>query len=521
MSIPDSIADPVQIDAGVVIGDRIVSTEEVQLRALRAAAGFAALGVQAGDAVALLLRNDIPYLEASFAAGTVGAHAVPINWHCGADELAYILGHSEAKVLVAHADLLPGLEDAIPADVVVLVVETPDDIAAAYGIESAARGLDAARAEWASWRDAHQPWKAERTPTPFSVIYTSGTTGRPKGVKREPLTPEQQQAMVRLTAKTLGIAPGEKLLITAPLYHSSGNAAALFAVQMGALVVLQPRFDPAEMLALIERHRITTMMVVPTMLVRLVKLPAETRARYDLRSLKHVSHTAAPCPPDVKRRIIDWWGPVVNEFYGSTETGAVTFCTSEEWLAHPGTVGKALEHAVVRVLDDDGNEQPPGVPGEIFVRLTSFSDFTYDKEDQRRRDIEVRGLVTCGDVGYLDEDGFLYLCDRKSDMVIVGGSNVYPAEIEAVLLAMPEVQDGAVFGIPDEALGEVVAAAVQLVPGAVADADAVRSFLVRRLPSFKVPRVVEFRDELPREDTGKVFKRRLREPYWESLGRRI
>jgi long-chain acyl-CoA synthetase len=516
-----SIGGVVQIDGGVVVGDRIVSTADLQLRAARAASGFAALGVKPGDAVALLLRNDLPFLEASFAAGAVGAYAVPINWHCGAEELAYILGHCEAKVLIAHADLLPGLEAAIPASVEVLVVETPEDLATAYGVDSAAGRVAGTRTEWTSWRDAHQPWQGERGATPFSVIYTSGTTGRPKGVKRKPLTSEQQRAVVGLTTTLLGVAPGKRLLITAPLYHSSANAAALMAIQMGAVVVLQPRFDPEDMLALVERHHITTMTVVPTMLVRLLKLPAQTRARYDLQSLEHVSHTAAPCPPDVKRQIIDWWGPVLNEYYGSTETGAVTFCTSQEWLAHPGTVGKALDHALVRILDDDRNEQPPGVPGEIFVRLSSFSDFTYDKEDERRRDIEVQGLLTCGDVGYLDEAGYLYLCDRKTDMVIVGGSNVYPAEIEAVLLDMPEVQDGAVFGIPDEALGEVVAAAVQLVPGAAADADAVKSFLARRLPSFKVPRVVKFHDELPREDTGKVFKRRLREPYWESAGRRI
>ena len=515
------VAGAVQIDAGVVVGNRSVSTADLQLHALRAASGFAVLGVQAGDAVALLMRNDIPFLEATIAAGAVGAYAVPVNWHCGVEELAFILEHSEAKVLVVHADLLRSLENAIPSAVGVLVVETPEDIAAAFGIDSSARQVDPARSEWTSWRDAHEPWEGERTPTPFSVIYTSGTTGRPKGVKRAPLGSEQQEAVVRLTSKLLGVAPGARMLITAPLYHSSANAAALMAVQMGALAVLQPRFDPEELLALVERHRITTMTVVPTMLVRLLKLPAETRSRYDLQSLVHVSHTAAPCPPDVKRQIIDWWGPVINEYYGSTETGAVTFCTSHEWLAHPGTVGKALDHAVVRVLDDDRNEQPSGVPGEIFVRLTSFSDFTYDKEEQRRLDIEVHGLVTCGDVGFLDDDGYLYLCDRKTDMIIVGGSNVYPAEIESVLLDMPEVQDGAVFGIPDETLGEVVAAAVQLLPGATADADAVRSYLAGRLPSFKIPRVVDFHEALPREDTGKVLKRCLREPYWESAGRQI
>jgi long-chain acyl-CoA synthetase len=335
------------------------------------------------------------------------------------------------------------------------------------------------------------------------------------------MTPEQQQAVVRLASKLLGVAFGSRLLIPTPLYHSSPNAAGLFATQLGALVVLQPRFDPEELLALVDRHGITTMVVVPTMLVRLLKLPVEIRARYDLSSLQHVSHTAAPCPTDVKRQIIEWWGPVLNEHYGSTETGAVTYCTSQEWLAHPGSVGKAVDQAVVKVLDDHGDEQPPGVPGEIFVRLASISDFTYDKEEERRGEVELRGLVTCGDVGYLDEDGFLYLCDRKRDMIIVGGSNVYPAEIEAVLLGMTGVLDCAVFGIPHESLGEVVAAAVQLVPGTAVDADDVKSFLAGRLPSFKIPRLVEFYDQLPREDSGKIFKRHLRDPHWEAVGRHI
>jgi long-chain acyl-CoA synthetase len=251
------------------------------------------------------------------------------------------------------------------------------------------------------------------------------------------------------------------------------------------------------------------------MFVRLLKIPAEIRDRYDLSSLQHVSHTAAPCPPDVKRRMIEWWGPIIYEYYGATETGAVTFCTSGEWLAHPGTVGHAVPGAIVKVLDEAGTEVQTGVTGEIYARLTTFSDFTYAKQDDRRRDIDRAGLVTIGDMGYLDDEGFLFLCDRKSDTVIFGGTNIYPAEIEAVLIGMPDVEDCAVFGIPDEDYGEVVAAVVQPVVGATLTTEDVVTYLAARVASYKIPRAVQVRDTLPREASGKIFKRRLRAEYTE------
>jgi long-chain acyl-CoA synthetase len=276
---------------------------------------------------------------------------------------------------------------------------------------------------------------------------------------------------------------------------------------------LQPRFDPEAFLALVEQHRISCTQLVPTMFVRLLKLPDAVRNKYDLSSLEHVAHTAAPCPPDVKRAMIEWWGPVLYEHYGATETGSVTLCSSEEWLAHPGTVGRPVDDAIVKVLDDRGQEVPIGAIGDIYVRLNILSDFTYEKDEERRREIDSCGLVTVGDIGYLDEDGFLFLCDRKSDVVIVGGSNVYPAEVEAVLYQMPGVQDCAVFGVPDLDYGEALTAVVQLDPDATASADEVRTFLRTRVNHYKVPRFIEFRNQLPREDSGKLFKRRLRDEY--------
>ena len=261
--------------------------------------------------------------------------------------------------------------------------------------------------------------------------------------------------------------------------------------------------------------------MVPTMFVRLLALPQEVRERYDISSLRWIVHAAAPCPVDVKRAMIEWMGPIVAEYYGGTETGPVTYCTSEEWLAHPGTVGRALPGAVVKILDEDGEELPPGQSGEVYMWHSAWPDFTYEGDEEKRRSVERDGLVSCGDIGYLDEDGYLYLNDRASDMVISGGVNIYPAEIEACLLSLPGVRDCAVFGIPDEEFGEALAAHVEPHEGAQLSEEEVRAHVREHLASYKTPRVVEFSDSLPREDSGKIFKRRLREPYWEGRERAI
>ncbi len=284
---------------------------------------------------------------------------------------------------------------------------------------------------------------------------------------------------------------------------------------------MMPRFDPVEMLELIERERIDTMFMVPTMFVRLLKLPHEVRRRYDLSSLKFVVHAAAPCPADVKRAMIEWWGPVINEFYGSTESSAVTFATSADTLAKPGTVGRAAVGAELRILDDAGRQLPAGQIGEIFTRVAELPDFTYHNRPDQRAAIDREGFITSGDVGYLDDDGYLFICDRKRDMVISGGVNIYPAEIEAVLHAMAGVKDCAVFGIPDAEFGEKLMAVVEPAEGSALTPTEVRAHLLAHLADYKVPRAIEIGRNLPREDSGKIFKRRLRDPYCQQAGRNI
>jgi long-chain acyl-CoA synthetase len=257
------------------------------------------------------------------------------------------------------------------------------------------------------------------------------------------------------------------------------------------------------------------------MFARLLQLPPEVRSRHDLSSLRHVVHTAAPCPPDVKRQMIEWWGPVIHEFYGSTEAGVLTLATSQDALLKPRTVGRCIPGVELRIYDDTGNVLPSGQIGEIYGRHGGYPDFTYHAKPDKRAEVERDGLITSGDVGYLDEDGYLFICDRKSDMVISGGVNIYPAEIEAVLHGLPGVHDCVVFGIPDEEFGEALMAVVELQPNASFDSDALRQALGHHLANYKVPKRIEVRTGLPREDSGKIFKRRRRDPYWENAGRRI
>jgi len=538
--MPDAVAGQSAEPAGVRCGERFSSYEELYGRALRAARGLHELGVGADDRVALLLRNSIEYVEASIAPAPLGAAKVPINWHWRGEEVAYVLRDSRAKALVVHDDLWPAIRASVPDGVRVIVVPAGESAAEAGGAEAGARaGVEAdARAAveagaeadaeppgdalwWPRWLSRLEPWREAPDGLPPSIIYTSGTTGRPKGVVRAPTTEAKREALRALFDEVFKLGPQERTLIPAPMYHSAPNAYVGAAVLHGMHMTLMRGFDAEEFLRLVERDRITVVQMVPTMFVRLLSLPERVRSRYDVSSLRWIVHAAAPCPPQVKRAMIDWLGPIVAEYYGSTEVGLITFAASEEWLAHPGTVGRTLPHATLKVLGADGRELPPGQSGEVHMRLDVLSDFTYEGDEAKRRAVERDGLVSCGDVGYLDEDGYLYLDGRTSDMVISGGVNVYPAEIEACLLSLPGVRDCAVFGVPDDELGEVLAAHVQLHEGASVSAADVRAHVHARLAGYKTPRVVEFTDSLPREDSGKIFKRRLREPYWRGRERAI
>ncbi|MBL6457348.1 AMP-binding protein [Belnapia sp. T6] len=503
-------------DGVILSGARQRSRAELLGRARRAATGFRALGIRPGDCIALLLRNDYTFLEASLGATIAGGYAVPVNWHWKAEEVAYLLQDCDARIVVVHADLLPLLARA-PAGITIIAAPVPPELAEAYGPNPSAAaptGLD-----WEAWLAGQAEWDAPPEPPRESMVYTSGTTGRPKGVRRQSPTPDQVAGMARNRAEVYGLKPGVRALLPGPLYHSAPNSFGLRAAQLAELFVLMPRFEPEEFLALIERHRIDTTFVVPTMMVRLLRLPEAVRRRYDLSSLRQVTHAAAPCPPEVKRAMIEWWGPVIHEFYGATDIGAVTACTSEEWLARPGTVGRLVEGASIRILDDQGQDCPPGEAGEIFARLACLPDFTYHKRDADRRAVERDGMITAGDVGYLDEAGFLFVCDRKRDMIISGGVNIYPTEIEAALIDVEGVLDCAVFGIPDAEFGEAVCAALLAAPGTTE--RQVREALRARLAGFKVPKVIEFHEALPRDASGKLLKRQLRDPHWQGVGRRI
>ena len=482
--------------ATLQFGEERVPPAEIERRAACAAAGLERAGVREGDVVALMLHNEPAHLEAMLAARRLGAYSCPINWHYKSDEAGFILRDSGAKVLAADPALLAQIRSGVPPGIAVI-----DD--------------------WATWRDAQSPWAGTpRTPR-GNMPYTSGTTGRPKGVRRVPATEEQRRLAADLYKVVLGIRPDMRALVSGPLYHSAPNLYGMQVLLAGELLVLEPRFDAERTLALIERHRLTDLYLVPTMYVRLLRLPPEVRRRYDLSSVRFVSSTGSPCAPEVKRAMIEWWGPVITETYASSETGHITFVDSHEWLQRPGSVGRPLGGSRVKILDDAGRELPAGEVGTIYARQPAYPDFTYTNNADARSAIERDGLWSVGDMGYLDAEGFLYVADRKSDMVISGGVNIYPAEIEAVLLALPGVADCAVFGIPDAEFGEALAAAVQPRPGVQLSKEEIRAQLHERIAGYKVPRVVTFHDALPREDSGKIFKRLLREPYWRDTGRKI
>jgi long-chain acyl-CoA synthetase len=510
-----------ELSKGIVSGARQLSAQALDERVRRVASGLLTLGIRQGMNVAILMRNDIAFIEVTYAAQTLGAYAVPINWHFKAEEIAYILADCGATVLIGHADLLGAIAAEVPAHILLIAVETPPEVASAYGILRAPAGAVPHALDYEPWLEAQLAYAGEMLLPSLTMFYTSGTTGHPKGVRRPAPTPEQMPAIERMRRDIFGITPGIRSIVPGPLYHSAPNAFAMRAGRVGEVMVLMPRFDPVGFLELIERERVDTMFMVPTMFIRLLKLPEEVRRRFDLSSLRFVVVAAAPCPHEVKRAMIDWWGPVINEFYGSTESSAVTFATSADTLRKPGTVGRAVQGAELRILDDTGRILPAGEVGEIFTRFAELPDFTYHNRPDERAKVDRDGFITSGDMGYLDADGYLFLCDRKRDMVISGGVNIYPAEIEAVLHALPGVKDCAVFGIPDAEFGEKLMAVVEPAEGASLSPDDVRAHLRRHLADYKVPRAIEIGRDLPREDSGKIFKRRLRDPHWEREGRRI
>jgi len=482
-------------------------------RGARLAGGLRALGVGEGDLVGVLLRNDPAFADIVHACRIAGAYYCPINWHFTAEEVRFLLADSGARALIVHAGLLDGVRAAVPAGVPVLAL-------AEAGAPVPADAID-----YDHWLAAQPPYDGPRVAPRGHMAYTSGTTGRPKGVLRAPIPLErldaQLERMRSVVAQTMGIVPGCRALMAAPLYHSAPGVFIQNALQMGERLVLCARFDPEQVLALVERHRIDVLYLVPIMYVRMLKVPPEVRARYDLSSLRFVASTGAPCAPEVKRAMLDWFGPVIHETYASSEAGMITVATPADAAAKPGTAGRAVDDGEVRILDERGSPCAPGEIGLVYVRQPAYPDFTYRNNEAARQAIDRGGLVSLGDMGYLDADGYLFICDRASDMVISGGVNIYPAEIEHELVRYPGVADCVVFGVPDDEYGERLLAMVQPVPGAGLEEGAIIEWLRQRLSGFKVPRTIVVEAQLPRDDTGKLAKRRLRDKYWEGRARRV
>lgn len=487
----------------------------------RSASALQEVGVGRGDAVALMLHNEPILLELSLASRLLSARWCLINWHFKAAEVRHILTDSGAKALIVHANLLDQIRDGIPESVRVFVSWPRERTRVAFGVNESSLSSSKSIESWEAFRDRAQRPAVTPAPPSTMMIYTSGTTGLPKGVRRETATPDQLQQLTKIQALVLGIEPGMRALVSAPMYHSAPASYVVQVALQNAHLWIEPRFSAEDTLRIIESQRITHAYLVPTMFRRLLALPLETREKYDTSSLRFVACTGAPCPAETKRQMIEWWGPIIHEAYAGSELGWITHIDSEEALRKPGSAGRPIPGTTIKIYSEQGEELPRGNVGIIHARQAAMTDFTYNNNDQARRQLERDGLWTLGDMGYIDDEGYLFIVDRKADMVISGGVNIYPAEIEAVLVNMPGVADCAVFGVPDDDFGESLMAAIQPHAGASLTAEQVQLFLRERIAGYKVPRRVTFNDQLPREETGKIFKRKLRDPYWAGVNRRV
>jgi long-chain acyl-CoA synthetase len=488
----------------VVLGERTLPFAELNQRANRVVNAFHSLGVAAGDRVAVMSYNSIETFELASGLRRAGIVIVPINYRLRGSEVAYVINDSGSRAVVAGPDHVAAVEAARPE-----VNGKPSLIAVG----------DAVPAGWLAYRQVvdgapDDPAPAAGSGIGPSMIYTSGTTGHPKGAWRpDGVNLENVIQIISI----FGLNQSDVHLTCGPGYHSAVSFFTVLHAILGATVVLQPKFEAPAALDLIARHRVTTTFMAPTLLQRLVD-EQERQAR-DLSSLRALILGAAPCPYALKVRAVAALGQVIWEFYGATETGINTVLAPEDQLRKPGSCGLAVPGQEIRLVGADGNEVPSGQPGELMVRNNWLAEY-YQRPDATGRSLH-DGFFSVGDIAYRDEEGYYFICDRSIDMIISGGVNVYPAEVEAALHEHPAVQDVAVIGVPDAAWGESVKAVVQLRDGATASEHELIAFCASRLAGYKKPRSIEFVSELPRDAAGKLLKRKLRDGYWAGTGRKI
>ncbi len=464
-------------------------------------------GLTQGDPVAILMENHSRYLEVAWAFDRSGMTTTPINSFLTASEVAYILNDAGIRALVSSAALTEVAVDA--------VAQAPQ-----VGVRLM---VDGAVAGWHPYEDAVATYPAEpldSQPLGAPMYYSSGTTGRPKGIVRpfpEDLTIHDEHPLAELFGSTFHIDSDTVYLSPAPLFHGAPFAFSLVTQRLGGTVIIMDRFDAEGALMLIEEHGVTVGQYVPTMFHRMLALPDETRSAYDLSSQRWALHAAAPCPVPVKHQMIDWWGPILLEYYGGSEMNGLTFIDSEQWLAHPGSVGRPM-FGELHIVDDDGEELPSGQAGGIYFGNGGQFQYLNDPEKTAAASLS-NGWSTVGDIGYVDDEGWLYLTDRRAHTIISGGVNIYPQEVEDLLMVHPAIEDAAVIGVPHPDAGEAVKAVVQLEDpdGASPELEAALIEYCRsRLAHYKCPRSIDFDQNLPREQTGKLIKRRLKERYWRG-----
>ncbi len=513
MNIADHADTAPESPALIVAEGGTIAYGELYVRSRRVAAVLHGAGLRRGDGVALVLPNRPEFLEITWGCQLSGLYYTAVNTHFTPDEIAYVIDDSDAKAVFVDAS------EAWGADLAAHVREANAGVAVHLAVGG----------ELPGWRSYEQALAAAGGAPPPSdgseMLYSSGTTGRPKAVRRSlPADGNGSwtQAVLEMALiHKYGMDSSSVYLSPAPLYHAAGVNYTMAVHRVGAVSILMRKFDAEAVLRLIETHRVTHAQFVPTMFVRMLKLPKAVRRNYDVSSLQCVIHAAAPCPVDVKRRMMEWFGPIIHEYYGGTEGFAGTTIGPEEWLAHPGSVGKPF--GPVHVLSDDGVELAAGESGELFFE--GGPDFEYFKDPAKTASVSNdRGWRSLGDMGYVDDDGYLYLTDRSTFMIISGGVNIYPQEAENLLVMHPKLVDAAVFGVPNDEFGEEVKAVVQLLDGVVPGPDLEAELIAycrAHLAGYKCPRTVEFAPELPRDPNGKLYKRRIRERYWQGRASRI